>query len=60
MPFRIVVHGLGGPPPADDTWVEVTGRWIPPSDPYAHGVERGAALLVTAQVPVPQPRLPYE
>lgn len=54
------VRGLDAPLPADDTWLEVTGRWIPPEDPGARGVDRGAELTVTGQTPVPPPADPYE
>jgi uncharacterized repeat protein (TIGR03943 family) len=60
FPIRITVRGLDGPPPSDDTWVEVVGQWVPPSDPDASGADRGAALTITAQTPIPAPADSYE
>jgi uncharacterized repeat protein (TIGR03943 family) len=60
FPIRITVRGLDGPPPSDNTWVEVVGQWIPPSDPDARGAARGAALAVTTQTLIPAPANPYE
>jgi uncharacterized repeat protein (TIGR03943 family) len=60
MPLQVVVQGLGSPPPADDTWLEVVGTWVPPADPTAEGVDRGAVLAVTSQVEIPPPANPYE
>lgn len=60
FPVQITVHGLDGPPPPDDTWVEVVGEWIPPRDPDARGAARGAAIDLVTQTTIPAPSDPYE
>jgi uncharacterized repeat protein (TIGR03943 family) len=60
LPMQVTVRGLDGPPPVDDTWVEVVGEWIPPDDPTAAGTERGAAIELRSQTEIPEPTYPYE
>jgi uncharacterized repeat protein (TIGR03943 family) len=60
LPMQVTVRGLDGPPPADDTWVEVVGEWIPPDDPPARGAERGAAIELETQTEITAPTYPYE
>ncbi len=60
LPVQVHVRGLDGPPPQDDTWVEVVGDWVPPGELGAQGSRRSAVLDVTTQVVVPPPVSPYE
>lgn len=53
-----LIEMVGAPPFAADTWVQVTGRWVP-----GGGTQRDDAiprLRVDDVVPVPQPENPYE
>lgn len=53
-----LIEMLGAPPFAADTWVQVTGSWVP-----GGGTQRDDAiprLKVDDVVPVPQPENPYE
>jgi uncharacterized repeat protein (TIGR03943 family) len=60
FPMQVTVRGLDSAPPADDTWVEVVGEWIPPEDPTARGAESGAAIELSLQAEIPEPTYPYE
>jgi uncharacterized repeat protein (TIGR03943 family) len=57
---QVEIQDLAGPPPPDDTWVEVVGEWIAPSDGDARGIGRSAALRVSSQAVVEAPENPYE
>ena len=53
-----LIETVGAPPFAADTWVQVTGSWVP-----GGGTQRDDAiprLKVDDVVPVPQPENPYE
>jgi len=53
-----LIEMVGAPPFAADTWVQVTGSWVP-----GGGTQRDDAiprLKVDDVVPVPQPENPYE
>jgi len=57
--IQVEVHGLDGPVPEVDTWVEVVGTWIePPSD--ASGAQRGVAVRASSVTPIERPTFPYE
>jgi uncharacterized repeat protein (TIGR03943 family) len=58
--FAVQVAVHGAPPLADDTWVEVVGEWVPPDDPTARGVDRGADIALASAQVVPAPENPYE
>lgn len=64
LPLQITVRGLDGPPPPEDTWLEVVGEWIPPAAPpaapAATGAVRGAAAELVSQSEIPAPTYPYE
>ncbi|MFI6979384.1 TIGR03943 family putative permease subunit [Embleya sp. NPDC050154] len=53
---KIEVHGVAAPP--TDSWVTVTGRWLPNGQTQAD--DAMPALTATAVVPIPAPREPYE
>ncbi|MEU8268565.1 TIGR03943 family protein, partial [Sphaerisporangium sp. NPDC049002] len=58
--FPLKVAVLGVPAPRDDTWVEVTGAWVPtPYDQLPKGTV-APELRATAVVKVKQPDEPYE
>ena len=59
FPMKVVVRGVEGASPPDDTWLEVTGTWVEPPE-GAEGVERGAEIELASAVPIPQPENPYE
>lgn len=60
FPIQVEVHGVEGPIPPNDTWLEVTGTWIEPPAGTSVGIERGAALRATSAVQIEQPSNPYE
>ena len=60
LPVQVHVRGLDGPPPQDDTWVEVVGDWVPPRELDARASRPRAVLDVTTQAVVPPPVNPYE
>lgn len=58
FPLRVSVQGM--PAPRDDTWVEVTGTWVPvPYDRLPKGTV-APELRATGLTKVPRPAEPYE
>ncbi|MCW2876789.1 MAG: rane protein-like protein [Sphaerisporangium sp.] len=58
--FPLKVTVLGVPAPRDDTWVEVTGAWVPtPYDELPKGTV-APEMKATALTKVDQPAEPYE
>ncbi|MFF7244054.1 TIGR03943 family putative permease subunit [Embleya sp. NPDC008237] len=53
---KIEVHGVAAPP--TDSWVTVTGRWLPNGQTQAD--DAMPALTATRVDPIPTPREPYE
>jgi uncharacterized repeat protein (TIGR03943 family) len=60
FPMRVAIHGVDGPIPANDTWVEATGTWIEPPEGTPTGVDRGASLQLASSTIIEQPTNPYE
>ncbi|MEU6408077.1 TIGR03943 family protein [Microbispora sp. NPDC046933] len=65
--IALKVAVLGAAPPPDDTWVEVTGAWVPPrsreipNGTVPHETTTGPPEMTAVQVTeIPQPSEPYE
>jgi uncharacterized repeat protein (TIGR03943 family) len=56
--LKVAVLGIQRPP--DDTWVEVTGTWIPPKTDKIPNGTVAPELSATEVTEIPQPFEPYE
>ena len=60
LPLSVEVRGLDGPPPPDDTWVEVVGTWAPPDTPAGADTAEPVRIDVRRQSTIDPPHFPYE
>lgn len=63
FPIQVAATCIDGPPPPDDTWVEVVGTWDPPAPDTSEtdgGGPAVAALAAESQTVIDPPAKPYE